>query len=318
MHGDGALEVSIRTMREADVPQADRIMRVAFGTFLGIPEPETIMGDRDFVKTRRRASPANAFVAEYDGRIVGSNLVARWGSVGFFGPLTVSPEFWNRGVAKRLMEPVAERFAAWKTACAGLFTFADSERHVGLYQRFGFWPRFLTALMTKPVTPRPPVAAATRFSAAGAGERAEVLTACREVADTIFEGLDLSAEIRAVQEQALGDTLLLWSGSRLIGFAVCHTGAGTEAGSGGFYLKFAAVRAGAGGDAFGTLLHACEAHAGTSGATDLTAGVNLGRHEAYRRLLAEGYRTQMQGVAMHKDNVAGYSVPGAFVIDDWR
>lgn len=318
MHDGHALEISIRTMREEDVPQADRIMRLAFGTYLGMPEPEATMGDRDFVGTRRRANPANAFVAEHDGRIVGSNVAARWGSVGFFGPLTVSPELWNRGVAKRLMEPVMDLFAGWNTACAGLFTFADSERHVGLYQRFGFWPRFLTALMAKPVEPRQAVAAVSPFSATAPGERAGMLDACREVAGSVFEGLDLTAEIRAVEDQRLGDTLLLWSGSRLAGFAVCHTGAGTEAGGGTSYVKFAAVRAGAGGDAFATLLHACEAQAAASGAGVLTAGVNLGRHDAYRRLLAEGYRTQMQGIAMHKDNVAGYSVPGAFVIDDWR
>ncbi len=35
------------------------------------------------------------------------------------------------------------------TQHAGLFTFAHSQKHVGLYQRFGFWPRFLTALMSK-------------------------------------------------------------------------------------------------------------------------------------------------------------------------
>jgi hypothetical protein len=29
----------------------------------------------------------------------------------------------------------------------GLFTWAQSPKHLGLYQRFGFWPRFLTAIM---------------------------------------------------------------------------------------------------------------------------------------------------------------------------
>jgi hypothetical protein len=31
----------------------------------------------------------------------------------------------------------------------GLFTFAQSAKHVGLYQKFGYWPRYLTAIMTR-------------------------------------------------------------------------------------------------------------------------------------------------------------------------
>jgi hypothetical protein len=44
----------------------------------------------------------------------------------------------------------------------------------------------------------------------------------------------------------------------------------------------------------------------------------MGRHEAYRALLARGFRTEFQGVAMHRDNEAGYCRPGVYAIDDWR
>jgi hypothetical protein len=33
---------------EADLPEADRIVRLAFGTFLGIPDPASFMGDASF------------------------------------------------------------------------------------------------------------------------------------------------------------------------------------------------------------------------------------------------------------------------------
>jgi hypothetical protein len=42
-------------------------------------------------------------------------------------------------------------FEDWQTRHAGLFTFANSEKHVGLYQRFGFWADHLTAIMSKAV-----------------------------------------------------------------------------------------------------------------------------------------------------------------------
>ena len=41
----------------------------------------------------------------------------------------------------------------WYIKHAGLFTFAQSAKHIGLYQKFGFWPRFLTIIMSKPVWP---------------------------------------------------------------------------------------------------------------------------------------------------------------------
>ncbi len=50
-------KVTVRSMREEDLDEADRIMRLAFGTFLGMPEPLKFMGDADFVHTRYRADP---------------------------------------------------------------------------------------------------------------------------------------------------------------------------------------------------------------------------------------------------------------------
>jgi len=44
-------------------------------------------------------------------------------------------------------------FEAWGTSHAGLFTFGQSAKHVGLYQKYGFWPRFLTAVVSSPVQP---------------------------------------------------------------------------------------------------------------------------------------------------------------------
>jgi GNAT superfamily N-acetyltransferase len=79
-------------------------------------------------------------------------LITSWGSVGFFGPLSVRPELWDQGVASRLMEATVALFDRWGTAHAGLFTFAHSAKHLGLYRKFGFWPRFLTPVMAKPVT----------------------------------------------------------------------------------------------------------------------------------------------------------------------
>lgn len=46
------MHIDIRPLREADLPEADRIFRLAFGTFLGMPEPLAFAGDADYVSTR--------------------------------------------------------------------------------------------------------------------------------------------------------------------------------------------------------------------------------------------------------------------------
>ncbi|MGH3803675.1 MAG: hypothetical protein ACRDTD_26805, partial [Pseudonocardiaceae bacterium] len=116
-----------------------------------------------------------------------------------------------------------------------------------------------------------------------------------------------------------GDTVLLAGDRGLDGLAVCHLGAGSEAGDGVCYLKFGAVRPGPGAaDRFERLLDACEGLAGERGLGRLEAGVNLARADAYARMIARGFRTGLQGVAMHRPSEAGYSRPDAYVIDDWR
>ena len=136
----------IRPLTEADLPEAKRLIRVAFGTFLGAPDPENFWADLDYVRARFGAENTAAFAAEQDGGVVGSNFATRWGSVGFFGPLTIRPDLWDGGVGQRLVGAVCEAFAQWDVRHAGLFTFAQSAKHVWTYGKFGFHPRFLTAI----------------------------------------------------------------------------------------------------------------------------------------------------------------------------
>jgi GNAT superfamily N-acetyltransferase len=317
---DTRLDITIRPLEERDLPAADRIVRLAFGTFLGLPDPLSFMGDADFVRTRWRADPTAAFAAEVEGELVGSNFATNWGSLGFFGPLTIRPDLWDRGIGQRLMEPVIACFERWGTRHAGLFTFPHSQKHVGLYQKFGFWPRFLTAVLSKEVGRPRGKPRWTRFSEVPASEREGLLGACRELTAAALEGLDLQREIRAVVSQDLGDTLLLrGDGDALKGLAVCHCGPGTEAGSGACYVKFGMVRPGptAARD-FDQLLDALEALAAEQGLQRLVAGVNTARHEAYRRMLERGFRTDLQGVAMHRPDDPAYNRAGVFLLDDWR
>jgi hypothetical protein len=129
----------------------------------------------------------------------------------------------------------------------------------------------------------------------------------------------VSGEIASVLDQGLGDVVLIGEPDAPRGFAVCHAGAGTEAGSGVAYAKFAAVRPGPGAaQAFDSLVAACQGFAADAGAVRLSLGVNTARHEAYRQLLAAGFRTDTPGVTMHRPNEPGYDREDVRLLDDWR
>ncbi|HEY1341238.1 MAG TPA: GNAT family N-acetyltransferase [Bryobacteraceae bacterium] len=312
-------EVTVRQLRESEIPAADRIFRLSFGTFLGLPDPMQFSGDADYIGSRWRAHPQGAFAAEAGGEIAGSNFATRWGSVAFFGPLTIRPNLWDKGIGKRLLDPVMDRFAEWGVVHAGLFTFAHSPKHVHLYQKYGFWPRFLTAILSKPATQDLKSQEGVRYSDLRADQRQEALGASRDVADSIFAGLDPTPEIVSVASQGLGETILLYDSSRLAGFAVCHCGPGSEAGSGICYIKFAAVRSGGGARSrFERLVGACGALAVQRDLRRVVAGMNLARSEAFQALAGLGFRVDFQGIAMERPNEPGYNRPDVYAIDDWR
>jgi hypothetical protein len=91
------MNVLVNALPKTDLAEADRIFRIAFGTFLGLPNPTEFFGDADYVRTRWVADPSAAFGAYLEDELVGSNFATRWGSVAFFGPLTVRPDHWDRG-----------------------------------------------------------------------------------------------------------------------------------------------------------------------------------------------------------------------------
>lgn len=309
-----AMNIEVRPLAAQDLDGADHIFRDAFGTFLGAD----VFGDSDLLRTRFRAPHTAALGAFADGELVGSNLATRWGSVAYFGPLSVVPKLWDAGLGARLVEATMGVFAEWGATHQGLFTFAHSPKHHFLYQKFGFWPRFLTAIMSRPVSGGEP-SVGWRLSAATPGDRPALLDACAAVTGAILPGLDVRGEIEAVLDQGLGDIVLVGEPDAPRAFAVCHTGAGTEAGSGIAYVKFGAVAPGAGADAaFAALLGACQGYAASVGAQRLALGVNTARHDAYRHLVSTGFRTDMPGVTMHRPNAPGYDREDVYLLDDWR
>jgi GNAT superfamily N-acetyltransferase len=310
----------VRQLTESDLVEADRINRVAFGTFFGLPDPLAFRGDGQVVPGRFQRNPDGAFAADLDGKLVACGFVMDWGSVGIFGPLTVDVNHWGKGIARRMLDAMTGYMDKRGFALHGLFTHPQSATHIRLYEEYGFRMQRVTAVMDKQVDLSRAMPIDTMcFSTLNDADRQATLKQCAAVTAGIYEGMDLSGEILSINANGFGDTVLLRVDGRLAGFACCHQGAGSEAGSSQTLIKFAAVTPGLlAGENFSRLLKVCESFAAHRGTGRLVAGTNSGRCNCYEALRNAGFRTWMNGIAMIKPDHDGYNSSETYVIDDWR
>ena len=176
----------------------------------------TAFGDADYIYSRWKANRGNAYAAELDGRLVGSNFTACWGTVGFFGPLTVDPAAWGKGIGKLLIEAAVAQFDRWQLTHRGLFTFPDSVKHVSLYGRYGFWPRFLTGITSRSVSRVQNSPRYTLWSELDSQAKRQYTTDCLSVTNALYPGLNVSSEIETVERSCpLEISLLIEEDDRL-------------------------------------------------------------------------------------------------------
>ena len=311
-------EIRIRALEESELPEAKRILRMAFGTFLKAEDPAALFPGRDLVSARWRADPASALAAEHEGKLIATNFVTNWGTFGFFGPITVLPEYWDRKVAQLLLERTMSVFDDWGISHRALLTFPHSPKHIHLYEKYGFRAGHLIPVLSKDVSPQTE-ADFTQLSSLSDPDRRKAIEACAALTCGIHEGLDLTKELDAVLDQRLGEICLIHEGPTVVAFAICHCGSNTEAGDNTCYVKFGAVRpSDKESEHFTALLQACETVAGEQCLGLLTVGVNMGRRKAYSQLRGSGFQTGFIGVAMETHPERSYNRPEVYIIDDWR
>jgi GNAT superfamily N-acetyltransferase len=305
-------------MTEADLPICYRIHRLAFGTEFGLPDPMKFRGDSDVVRVRFGMYPEGCLVAEVEGDVVAFGISSRWGSVGLLGPICVNPTHWNRGIARELTKHCVDLFDQWGCSASGLLTNPSSPRHLRLYQAFGYWPRYLTIVMARETDRAPPAVSAENLTET-TRSRDDVIRDIRALTSAAYPGLDMTTEISAVFERKLGVVLFTYDGETLADFAICHSGPGSEGMSDILFVKFGLVRPGPEAhDRFARLIRNCVGHASRNGLARVIMGTNTGRHDAYRTLLSHGFRSEFQGVRMHRPMVDIFDTPSAYALDDWR
>jgi GNAT superfamily N-acetyltransferase len=309
------INFEIGLLQESELPKAERLLRLSFGTMLGLSNPMDFGNGAEYT-SRWYREPLSAFAAKADGKLIGFSMVANWGSCAGFGPLVTHPDYWDRGIGSQLITASWSKFDEWQSQQIIFCTRANSPKHIYLYGKFGAEPRFLIALCTKTISStQAKTLKAERYSQLDCKQQAASLNSAYQLTDRIYQGLDWRSEILLVAQRSLGDTLFIWNDRKLIGLAICHYGLGSEAARGSCYLKLGAANS---AGAFEQLIEECENLTAILGLSSLVAGVDTACVNAYRLLIARKFCRSALSVSMHKPNREGYSRPDVYVIEDRR
>ena len=211
----------IRPMMPADVPEATRALF------------DDNWGDRRLWFEFATSQPAcRAFVAEVDGRIVGTGVGTANGPVGWIGTIWVEPRSRGAGLGRALTEAVIEALEA--AGCRTLVLVA-TDAGLRLYERMGFEHQARYQILEIPGLAADPVPLIDPGSGEGvtAGRPGPGVTAGRPGEVTAFRGDDLP-DLCRLDQSATGEdrahviarfaspegTKVLRRGDEVVGFVI--------------------------------------------------------------------------------------------------
>jgi predicted N-acetyltransferase YhbS len=148
------MTLSLRTGRVSDAPAVGEICYRAFkaladqhGFTPDFPDPDSAIG---LLKALAGHEKFFATVAEFNGKVVGSNFLDERNPIAGVGPITVDPTIQNGGIGRALMRAVIERSAQRGFVGIRLVQAAYHSRTLALYLRLGFEARELLACLQGP------------------------------------------------------------------------------------------------------------------------------------------------------------------------
>jgi hypothetical protein len=108
-----------------------------------------------------------------------------------------------------------------RASTVGLETMPRTMDNIGFYSSLGFVPGRLTITVT--LDGAHAEHAPLLLGRMATRDQHEALGECRALVDGLLPGYDFTRELVLTEELGLGDTVLFRTGSRLTGFALCHT-----------------------------------------------------------------------------------------------
>lgn len=236
-----------------------------------------------------------------DGRLAAFNLSHRSGAEGWMGPLAVRPDRQGAGLGKTVVRTAVDWLVDRGVTTLGLETMPRTVENVGFYARLGFLPGYLTVTMTNDFRTRGHVAPALLSERAASAQDA-TLGAARMLVDALAPGVDYSREILLTAELGLGDVTLVEGDLGLDAIVLWHS-APLAQGRVGEELRVLKVAA-RDVAAFDAAVAATEGAAARLGIRRVAIRCQTAYGNAFRRLVARGYRVRWTDLRMTCD---GYS-----------
>ena len=293
------IEARVRPMEASDLTAVARLTDAAFSRIIGQltgREPAAPLMPPLLHSTRLATDPAGCLVAcGTEGEVTGAIYSIARGTLGWFGPLAVSPAVQGRGVGQMLIAACLDGLRGRGVRLIGLETFAESPFHVHLYAKFGFRPSWTGVGFRKTIAPVPPPG--------GVREGTTVPDL-----GFVYEGLDVGAEVAVTAGHAVGTTFTTDGGVAICHFAPTFEGAGTG------FLTFVAASS---QPDFRRLLDAAEGACADRRLTALSVHVPGSSWQTIDELVTRGYRAGRVGVRMKLGENPNYDGGDFFYADNW-
>jgi len=237
------------------------------------------------------------------GHVAAFNIAHRSGAEGWMGPLAVRPDRQGAGLGKTIVRTAVDWLLEQGVVTLGLETMPRTVENIGFYARLGFTPGHLTVTLTNDIATRghpAPVLLSGRKGAAGDA----ALEAARRLVASLTPGYDFTREILLTAELALGDTCLIDGADGFDALVLWHSAplADGRPSDEVRVLKLAARD----GRAFDAALAATEAAAARAGIRRVAIRCQTRFDDAFRRLVARGYRVRWTDLRMTYE---GYAEP---------
>jgi ribosomal protein S18 acetylase RimI-like enzyme len=207
-------EVQIRPARVEDATDCGRICYEAFAKINGshnfpldFPNPEIPTA---FISSVFSNPHFYSVVAEYQGRIVGSNCMDERSVIYGIGPITIDPTVQNLGIGRKLMDAAMDRAQERRAAGVRLVQATFHNRSLALYATLGFDTRELLSCLQGRTTERTIPGCSVRPA------QAADVAACNAVSHRVH-GFDRGTELAQGIEQ--NTAIIVERGGRITGYA---------------------------------------------------------------------------------------------------
>jgi GNAT superfamily N-acetyltransferase len=247
--------------------------------------------------------------------IAAFNLAHQAGAEGWMGPLAVRPDRQGTGVGKTVVRTATDWLLDRGVTTLGLETMPRTPENIGFYARLGFQPGFLTVTLTNEIATRGQPAPVL-LSRRAAADKEAAMDAARRLVTDLVPGVDFSREILLTAELGLGDTSLVEGDTGLDAMALWHSAplADSRNRDEVRVLKLAARNTAA----FEAAIGAAEAAAAKAGIRRVAVRCQSRYEEAFRRLIARGYRVRWTDLRMTYDGHPERHARDGILFSNWE